>query len=90
MDSAPKISIIVPVYNSEKYLEQCLNSVLKQSYSNYEVIMIDDGSTDSSRMIYEKFVHTDKRFVSYHQKITEYPAPEIRAWMLQREILLFS
>ena len=62
------ISIIIPIYNSEKYLEQCLDSVLKQSYSNYEVIMIDDESTDSSRMIYEKFVHTDKRFVSYHQK----------------------
>lgn len=62
------VSIIVPIYNSEKYLEQCLNSVLRQTYTNYEVILIDDGSTDDSRRIYNRFIEFDNRFVSYYQK----------------------
>ena len=45
------ISIIITIYNSEKYLKQCLDSVLNQVYENYEVIMINDGSTDNSRAI---------------------------------------
>lgn len=61
------VSIIVPIYNSEKHLEQCLNSVLAQSWSDYEVILIDDGSTDNSREIYGRFLKLDKRFAAYHQ-----------------------
>ena len=49
------VSIIIPIYNSEKYLEECLNSVLSQTYSNIEIIAIDDGSTDSSFEILQKF-----------------------------------
>ena len=49
------ISVIIPVYNVEKYLHVCLNSVLNQSYSNFEVICIDDASTDSSWEILEYF-----------------------------------
>ena len=62
------VSIIVPIYNSEKHLEQCLNSVLAQSWSDYEVILIDDGSTDNSREIYDRFLKLDKRFAAYHQE----------------------
>ena len=46
-------SIIIPVYNAEKYLNECLNSILRQEYNNYEVIMINDGSTDNSKKICE-------------------------------------
>ena len=49
------VSIIIPVYNSEKYLEECLNSVFSQTYKNIEIIVIDDGSTDSSSEILKKF-----------------------------------
>lgn len=52
-----KISIIVPVYNTEKYISECINSLLSQTYNNYEIIIIDDGSTDNSYKIckdYEK------------------------------------
>lgn len=46
------ISIIVPVYNSEKYLRKCIESIISQSYPNYEVILVDDGSTDNSLNIW--------------------------------------
>ena len=50
------ISVIVPVYNVEKYLRKCLNSLLKQTYKNLEIVVIDDGSTDSSGSICDEYV----------------------------------
>ena len=44
----PLVSIIVPVYNAEKYIQQCIRSILNQSYSDLEIILVDDGSSDSS------------------------------------------
>lgn len=54
------VSIIIPFYNVENYLTECLNSVIKQSYINTEIILVDDGSTDSSKKIAETFQHTYK------------------------------
>ena len=54
-------SIIIPVYNAEFYLRQCISSVLSQSYSNFEVLLVDDGSTDSSRLICQQYADTDAR-----------------------------
>lgn len=59
------ISVIVPVYNVEKYIEQTLNSILQQSYKNFEVIIVDDGSTDSTDIIVEKFVAKQENFRMY-------------------------
>ncbi|MDN6244681.1 MAG: glycosyltransferase family 2 protein, partial [Tetragenococcus koreensis] len=56
------ISIVIPVYNVEKYLENCLQSIQNQTYNHFEVILVNDGSTDSSLSICEKFVNQDKRF----------------------------
>ena len=56
-----KVSIIMPVYNSEKYLEEAINSVLGQSYSNFELIIVDDGSTDNSLNITGEFAKKDNR-----------------------------
>ena len=64
----PAISIIVPVYNVEKYLERCLNSILKQSFTNWECILIDDGSKDKSSSICDFFADKDRRFKVIHQK----------------------
>ena len=50
-----KISLIIPIYNEEKYLEECLDSVLNQTFTDFEIICINDGSTDSSLKILEKY-----------------------------------
>lgn len=63
-----KISVIIPVYNVEKYLKQCVDSVLNQSYQNIEVILVDDGSTDSCPEICDMYCKQDKRVVVIHQK----------------------
>lgn len=56
------ISIIVPVYNVEKWIDRCLKSIQRQSYKEFEVLLIDDGSTDNSSLICQKFVSEDNRF----------------------------
>lgn len=64
----PFISIIIPVYNEEKYLSQCLKSIQNQSYQNFEALMIDDGSSDSSLQICKKVELEDQRFRTYSQE----------------------
>lgn len=66
-DLEPKISIIVPVYNVSLFLKSCLDSVLDQDYSNYECILVDDGSTDCSGSICDEYVDADSRFRVIHQ-----------------------
>lgn len=61
------ISIVIPVYNVEKYLPQCLDSVLSQIYTNYEVILVDDGSPDRSGAICDAYAQKDSRFRVIHQ-----------------------
>lgn len=63
-----KISVIVPVYNSEKYLEGCLDSIRNQTYKDFEAILIDDGSTDKSGRICDHYCVQDKRFQVIHKK----------------------
>lgn len=58
----PKISIIVPVYNMERYLKECLESIKAQTFTDWECIVVNDGSLDSSQAIIEKFVRIDPRF----------------------------
>ncbi len=57
----PSISVLMPVYNSEKTLEQAVNSVLRQTYENFELILVDDGSTDRSWGIMQQFAIKDSR-----------------------------
>ncbi|PHA03081.1 glycosyl transferase [Bacillus pseudomycoides] len=64
---APKVSIVVPVYNSEKYLSECLESILNQTYTNIEVVIINDGSTDQSEKIVNKYKMKDDRIAYYYQ-----------------------
>ena len=64
----PKISIIIPVYNTEKYLHECLNSVVSQTIKDIEIICIDDGSTDNSYQILQEYAEKDSRFVILQQE----------------------
>lgn len=61
------ISVIVPVYNVEKYVLKCLQSIQNQTYHNFEVLVVDDGSNDGSGEVCEKFAESDKRFKVIHQ-----------------------
>lgn len=63
-----KISVIIPIYNSEKYLKDCINSVLKQNYTSFEIILVNDGSNDNSVSICEKFVKCHQNIRLYSQK----------------------
>lgn len=63
-----RISIIVPIYNVEKYLERCLNSILNQTYKDLEIICINDGSADNSLDICEKLSHNDNRIIIINQE----------------------
>lgn len=68
MKQKPIISIIVPVYNTAPYLEKCFNSIAKQTYTNIEVLVVDDGSTDGSSKICDEYAKKDARFKIIHNK----------------------
>lgn len=59
------VSVMVPIYNAERYLHQCLNSIQTQTYKNLEVILINDGSTDKSQEICEQYCKNDRRYSMY-------------------------
>lgn len=64
----PLISIIVPVYNAASYLSHCIESILKQSYPSFELLLIDDGSTDESWSLCQSYALKDKRIRIFHKK----------------------
>lgn len=68
MEDQPLVSVIIPVYQVEKTLPKCVNSILQQTFDRFEVILVDDGSPDESGSICNKFSKLDKRVVVIHQK----------------------
>lgn len=68
MQNNSKISVIIPIFNAEKYLDRCLKSIQNQTYTNFEVVLVNDGSTDGSKKIYDTFVNSDNRFHSFSQE----------------------
>ena len=63
-----KISVIIPIYKVESYLRECVESVLRQTYQNLEIILVDDGSPDSCPQICEEYAIFDKRIKVIHKK----------------------
>lgn len=68
MENQALISVIIPIYNVEAYLRECIDSVINQTYKNFEIILVDDGSTDSSGKICDEYVEKDDRITVIHQK----------------------
>ena len=64
----PKISVIVPIYNIEDYVRRSVESIIKQTYNNLEIILVDDGSTDDSGKLCDEYKHSDKRIKVIHKK----------------------
>lgn len=64
----PKISIIVPIYNAEKYLSRCIDSILAQTFTDFELLLIDDGSTDNSNKICDEYAKRNYRIKVFHKK----------------------
>lgn len=64
----PQISVVIPVYNVEKYLERCVKSVTQQTFTDLEIILVDDGSTDSSGVMCDKFAEEDDRIRVIHKE----------------------
>lgn len=64
----PLVSIIIPIYNREQTLERCLCSIIRQTYPNLEIIAVDDGSTDHSRVILERYEKKDSRLHVIYKK----------------------
>lgn len=63
----PKVSVIIPVYNAEEHLEQCINSMISQSYRNLEIVLVDDGSNDNCGMLCDDYAKKDKRIIAIHK-----------------------
>ena len=62
------ISIIVPIYNIEEYISKCIDSLIRQTYTNIEILLIDDGSTDQSGVIADEYAKIDSRIIVYHKE----------------------
>ncbi len=68
MKDSPLVSVIVPVYNAERYLDRCIDSITRQTYSNLEIILVEDGSPDSCARICDKWAETDARVRVIHKE----------------------
>lgn len=68
----PKVSIVVPIYNVEKYLNECIDSILSQTLKEIEIILVDDGSPDNCGKIIDAYAKKDKRVIAVHQKNSGY------------------
>ena len=77
-----KITVIIPVYNVENYLERCLKSILYNTYTNLEIICVNDGSTDNSKKILESYSKTFKREVVINKKTREFRQLEMQEFKL--------
>ncbi|MDE5957536.1 MAG: glycosyltransferase, partial [Muribaculaceae bacterium] len=67
MIQTPKISIIVPIYKVERYLPECLDSIIRQTFTDWECILVDDGSPDNCGKICDEYAARDPRFRVIHQ-----------------------
>ncbi len=82
------ISIIIPVYNVEAYLDRCIQSVIHQTYQNLEIILVDDGSTDHSGKMCDAYAKSDKRIKVVHKSNGGLSDAEMQGLRLSQELIL--
>lgn len=82
------ISVIVPVYNVEKYLNNCVESIINQTYKNLEIILVDDGSTDNCPQICDEWAKKDDRIKVIHKKTVVQLLHVMMDWALPQETIL--
>ena len=68
MNKGKLVSVIVPIYNASRYLEKCIESIINQTYSNIEIILVDDGSEDESGKICDEYGKKDNRIIVVHKE----------------------
>lgn len=78
----PLISVIIPIYNVEKYLARCVDSIVNQTYKNLEIILVDDGSPDRCPQMCDDYAKKDSRIKVVHKKTVDFPMPEMQEWLL--------
>lgn len=83
----PLVSVVVPINNTEKYLIKCVNSIIAQSYKNIEIILVDDGSTDSSPALCEELKRQMNAFQSFTRRMAGFLLREMRALTEQVAII---
>lgn len=81
----PKVSVIVPVYNVEEYLERCLDSLVNQTLKDIEIIIVNDGSTDGSKEKIQKYINTYKNIVYLEKKMEDFQVLEIMEYHMPKE-----
>lgn len=89
MSNVPEISIIVPVYKVEEYLSQCIDSILVQTFTNFELLLVDDGSPDRCGEMCEEYAQKDERIRVFHQENAGSVLHEIKDWLRHMENILF-
>ena len=86
--NTPLISVIVPVYNSEKYIEKCIKSIQNQIYKNLQIIIIDDGSSDLSGKKCDDFAENDSRILVIHKQNEGQAKARTLDWIMLKENIL--
>lgn len=84
----PKVSIIVPIYNVEKYLDRCMDSLLNQTLKDIEIIMVDDGSPDNCPKMCDEYAKKDSRVRVIHKRMQAWEWLVIQVWKLQQVSML--
>ena len=80
-DKSNLISVIIPVYKVEKYLDKCIQSVINQTYSNLEIILVDDGSPDNCPQLCDDWANKDERIKVIHKKMADYLMHAMQVWI---------
>lgn len=84
-DYNPVLSVIVPVYKVENFIGRCLNSIIAQTFTDWECIIVDDGSPDNCGKICDEYAQHDARIKVIHQKMVAFQQQEIREWNSSEE-----